>query len=308
MAEPYAPLLFRKKLLGGAEETTAGTAETISAALTGTAIDRSATMTPGTIFDAGKRMPIGNYLGQIQAAPGLYSATLSWEQELRYGDTFPAITTCFGYLNTAGTYKPTSIAASRKTWTFKLYEDGRVKLMSGCVGDAEFTFVNGSRAMMRANVSGIWNTQPTDAALPTQPTVNSLPWVVRAITLTVGGSAIANIARVGIRLGNTVVLRQNVTATSGIHHCYITERAPTVTLDTEARKKADYDLFGPYLLGTEVALNIVLNNGSNTLTITAPKMQRIQVEDTERDGILLDSLTFQLNASSGDDELTFAIA
>src|SRR5690606_35252227 len=62
MAEPYAPLLTRKKLLGGAEESTSGTAATVTTPLANTIVYDIKLELQDVMAD-NERTPDGLYLG-----------------------------------------------------------------------------------------------------------------------------------------------------------------------------------------------------------------------------------------------------
>ena len=96
-----------------------------------------------------------------------------------------------------------------------------------------------------------------------------------------------------------------MTTSQGILHYHVEDREPTITLDTEASLTADYDNYSLFLGGTEVAFSAAFAISGHTLTIAAPKVQRVGVTDGERGNKRVDELKLQCNASSGDDELTF---
>ncbi|MCK4340289.1 MAG: hypothetical protein KAY37_01025 [Phycisphaerae bacterium] len=306
MADAHNPLFTRKALLGGAEETTPGTLPTITTPLANTSI-YGAQLVPMGFFDEGQRMPDGHYLGHVAATLGAQIGRLTFRQDLRYGDKFVAMLTGAGYVLDTGTYKPTSDMANRKTWGFKLWEDGRLKALAGACGTCTIELISNQRAVANWEWTGTWQA-PTDVAMPAQAPNSSGVWIARAATLTLGGSAIAHTERVTIDLGNQVVPRQDLATTVGVAHFLVSEREPRITLDPEARLVAQHDAFGLLLAGTEAAFNNVLTAGANTLTIAAAKCQRRAVNDEERDGRRIDALELQCNADSGDDELTFAAA
>lgn len=306
MAEPYAPLSARRSLLGGIEETTSGTLGTIAAALTNTAI-YDAVMEPVDFTADGERRPGGQYGGNYDAVIGRTAGRLTFRQELRNGDAFVTMLTGAGYTLSTSTYIPASSMAARKTWSFALYEDGRRKALAGCAGTCRIEMTHGGRAWVNWEWQGIWQA-PTDVALPTLAPNNTQPYVCKAITWTIGAAVPPHTASITIDLGNSIEARESVTASSGIAHFFVSARSPKLTADLEARLVAQRDAYGILLAGTTAALNIVLGTGGNTLTIAAPRAQLINITDGARGGRRIDNQEFQLNASSGDDELAFTQA
>ena len=309
MAEPYVPLLSRKKLLGAKKEGTAGVAETIAIGqlIGGNVYD--AKMVPLDMLSEGERMPHGHYLGNITSVVGKRLGQLTFRQELQHGDFFAlragsGFLTGMGYELSTNTYKPTSDMSKLETWTFALWEDGRKKQIYGCMGTAVLTWENGGRVFADHTWLGSW-TDPIDQAMVTQAPVTTAPYIATSAVFTIGGAAAANIASGTIDLGASIEPREDITKVSGVVHFHVGSRAPRVTLDLEARKVAEGAGFADLVAATEVALALTFTDGTNTLAITAPKMQRINIGDDERGGRLVDGTEFQCNASSGDDELTF---
>lgn len=297
-------LLARKKLLGATQETTSGTAASVTAALAGTVV-YDAEMVPDDMHSAGKRMPHGHYLGTYDAVKGLQTGTLRYKQELRWQDGFAAMLTGAGYVLDTGVYKPTSSFASRKTWSLAIWEDGRKKMLIGAVASAlRISGKVGERVFADWEWKGVWQAV-TDAAMPALAPINSAPYIARALTLTFGGAALPAGSEFEINLGLTAEPREDLTATQGVSHFVITEREPTLTIDPEARLVASHDAFGGLLAGTTGAISLVLTADGETLTIAAPRAQRISVGTSARGLKATDPITLALHASSGDDELTF---
>ncbi len=303
MAEPFAPLLTRKKLLGGTEETTSGTAAIVSAALSNTIV-YDVKLVPIDFFADGKRMPSGNYLGTVDAIGGKRLGKLTFKQEIRNGDQFVPMLTCAGYKLTTGVYAPTTDMASRKTWSFAVWEGGRRKGLKGASGTCKISGSNGGRNFAEWEITGVW-IAPIDEAMPAQAPINSTSYLASSATFTVAGAAFPLISKYGLDLGNSVEPRESITSADGVLHTMVTEREPKFTVDPEARKVADNDAYGLMLAGTTGALVLTLTTGNGSLAIAAPRMQRLTISDDDRGGKLVDGIVFGLNASSGDDELTF---
>ena len=77
-------------------------------------------------------------------------------------------------------------------------------------------------------------------------------------------------------------------------------------MDAQSRLVATEDVYGEWLTGTEQALSLVVADDNDTITIAAPKLQRNNIQEGDREGVQIDNITFQLNksAAAGDDEFT----
>lgn len=306
MPEPFAPRLRRKKLLGGAEESSPGTDvySLITAALASTQV-QNLSLDLRDLYSAGRREPHSRNLSSVTAVPGSRRADLRFTTVVSPGDRSLSMLTMAGMRFSGGIYSPTSDASLRKTWSFKLWEDGRVRRCYGVAADLVSTLKVGEPLMFEWAASGVFSDLDTDAAMPSNPTYAALPYVCRSITLTLGGAALPRVQTATIRLNNNVVGLESLTSTDGFAYFHVVSRRPQIVIDSEARLKAELDTYGLTTTPTEGAISIVLTRGSSTLSISAPKAQRVQVDEGERDGILLDQVTFDLNGNSGDDEITF---
>lgn len=303
-AEPRPALLARKKLIKDAEETTSGTHTTVSI-LAANLYDVKCE--PGDFFSEGERMPDGNYLGRVSSVRGKLPGTLSYKMHVAPTGPFLARLTGAGYKSSTGTYGPNSDLSTRKTWSHEVYEDGIMKILDGAACKVTLDAEDGKPLVANFDWSGIWGAV-TDAAMPSQAPITAQPYICRGITLTIGGAAIAKVNKVTFDLGADVEEREDITAASGIAHYLVGEIIPKITLDPEARKVADQDAYGLFLAGTTAALVAVFTSGANTLTITAPAIQRRKVGSDERGKRALHSLEVDCCNSSGDDALTLVEA
>ena len=79
------PLARRRSLVGAAVESTSGTPETVSTALSNTIV-YDAKMVPTGVFDDGERRPNGHYGGSIDTVAGKLVGSVTFTTEVRYGD------------------------------------------------------------------------------------------------------------------------------------------------------------------------------------------------------------------------------
>lgn len=297
------PLLKRRCVLGGAEEATSGTLETISAALASTTV-YDAELQIDDPFTDGERSPDGLYLGHADRVKGKTTCTLKFKQELRHGDKFVAMLTGAGFLLATGVYKPTSSMGSRKTWSFALWEDGRRKRMSGAAGNFTIKADVGGKVMAEWEWKGVWE-GADDNALPATSPINTVPYVATNLTLTLGGSALPLSSGFEIGMNNVLEPREDLTDASGVFVFIVGARAPMMSIDPEAALVATHDAYGLLLAGTTGAVNLVLTCAAGTLTIGAPRAQRLKITTGARGAKATDAIELQLNHSSGDDEISF---
>jgi hypothetical protein len=246
-------------------------------------------------------------MGTVDSVKGKQTGSISFTIDVTPGDqSLPLLTAC-GYRLDTGTYKPTSNMSNRKTWTFNVWEDGTLKKLSGVALDATIEGENGKKLTIKFTGKGVWK-GVTDASMPSQAPIQAQPYVCMATTLTIGAAAIAHTSKVTVKLGAQVEEREAIagSGTVGLAHCLVGEREPLIDLDPEARTVAQHDAYGLLLTGTTAAFSWALVSGDYTLTIAAPRVQRTEVKDEMRGKRRTHPITLQCNASSGDDELTFA--
>ena len=215
-----------------------------------------------------------------------------------------------GWVKSTNTFSPVSEVpgSSVKTLTIGVYEDGRKKLLKGCVGTGKIVLESGKDAMIEWTFTGAW-VQVTDASIlaPTYPTDIPLRFANSTVAI---ASYNPCVQKVEFDFGNNVVLREDPAETSGYKGAIITDRNVVGTIDPEAQLVATYDAFGNWVANTEEALSVVMDDGTDVLTITAPKAEITNVDgDGDRNSLRTDPITFQANlSSSGDDELTLAFS
>jgi hypothetical protein len=213
-----------------------------------------------------------------------------------------------GFAQSGLVYTPETGGGSAKTLTTGVYLDGRRKILVGTVFDCVINFVSGQPVQMEWNGIGQWGA-PTDVALltPTYPT--TIPPRFASATLTVGGTAY-KISQCQIAFNNVMTLRPDATDATGIHAGIVVDRDIQFSFDPEASLIADQDWHGDWIAHTEAALAITVGSATgNTIAFAAPKMQIIDVQEGEREGLTTDNVVFQCNrsAAAGDDELSITL-
>lgn len=310
------PLLKRKRVMGAKIEGTPGTAESITGAEAAFNVF-NAVIQPN--IEMQEREGQGGF-SHLSAIPGQIAGTATFQLEL-IGDGaggVPAWASVFlppcGWVVNTGVFTPRSEAPGTnvKTLTIGLHENGLYKQLHGAVGTCVITFPNTSgenRILFDFTFQGIYST-PTDVAItsPTYPT--RPPFVFKnAETLTLG-SWTPIVSQMTLDFGNEIILREDATRPSGILTGLITGRKVIGTMDPESVLVATNSHVGKWLAGTEEALTIELDDGTDRVVFAAPKVQRTDVQEGDRNGNQTDDITFQCNrsASAGDDELSITFA
>jgi hypothetical protein len=207
---------------------------------------------------------------------------------------------------TANTYLPVSAApgGSVKTVTIGVYRDGMLKRLRGSVGNAEFVYQTGNPVAINWTFAGAWVT-PTDAAIltPTYPSPELMRADSAALTI---GSYTPCFSSMTLNMNNVLTPRFCVTAEGGIHSFMITDRAPGGTLDPETKLVATEPSYTNWINKVERAMTLELAAGTANCVFTAPKFQITNAQEGDREGLVIDTLTYQLNRDDGDDELQIA--
>ena len=211
-----------------------------------------------------------------------------------------------GIEKTLEVYTPTSVHATQKTISMACYEDGRRKRLIGAMGNFTMSSEEG-RILLDCEFKGVWQA-PDDTALPTvaYSTRAPLNWGTLANTFTLATESI-KISTFSFSPGNEVVPRMDQ---GGIGYYMISDRDPTLTIDPESDLVAGYDLYGAWLLGSEVAVSLAITDGTDTVTLAGTKFQYREVAEGDRDGIDIDEVTGQFNIvtiDTGDDEFSLTV-
>lgn len=206
-------------------------------------------------------------------------------------------------------YTMNSVAANVPTATIASYEDGKRKQGIGARGNLRFQLRNGQPGRFLVDLTSVLNTT-TDVALLTgiayQATV-PVPYLSAGLVM---GAFNPLFTSVEIDSGNTVALRENANAVSGLISALITDRNPSGTLDPEAELIATKDWMSELLAATtnyfETTIALATPVPGNKVTIIAPAVQIVSLGDGDRSGIALDQLglRFPTVTSTGDDELS----
>lgn len=307
-------LLSRRKVLAAKIESTSGTAESLAAS-----------EGAYNVFDFEMQPAIGmtdrpgqGGFGSLAAISELRTGSVSFKTEI-YGDGaggVPAWASTFlpacGWTNSAGTFSPKSEAPGTnvKTITIGMFIDGMYKVLRGCAGTARFVFETGVRAHVEWSFQGVWQAVTSSSLIaPTYPTILPLRTVNTTFTYDSWSPCWSNLT---IDMGNTIYLRpcQTNADESGLKGAIITDRRVTGQFDPESVATGTYNYYNKWITHSEASLSVDLENSTDKITLAAPKTQIVNIQQGDRNGILIENISFQCNrsAAAGNDELTIAFS
>tara|TARA_Y100000310_G_C20698921_1_gene827863 strand:+ start:2650 stop:3672 length:1023 start_codon:yes stop_codon:yes gene_type:complete len=309
-----ATMLTRRKIVQVSIEATKGT-YLMDTPIHVLAMDPVIQLTDSTQ----QRQPSSIALGNYKASPGEQIGTCNMRVEMRgdgaadWDNGLEALLQACGFSLSSKVLSPVSAVSSMKTVSLAVYEDGIIKRLAGAMGNVRFTGEFGKQVFAEFEFTGVWKA-PTDKAITlASPTINSqLPMRLANSSFSLAGATYTPyISTITIDMGNTVSMVEDITQNEGVLHAVITERNPVITMDAQAETIANYDAFGLWLAGTEAAFSLIIHNGTDQITIAAPKLQHQAPQEGDRDGKLTHEYTAQCNISTlntGNDELTMTAA
>jgi len=307
-------LLARKKQLAAKVETVKGTRESSLSASDADVLveDVRFVYAPDPIV----RNPLRSSISTKESIPGAKIATITFRAELRGSGTATTppswgkfLTAC-GFVESVNTsnvtYTPDSDDGDVETLTMHVYNDGILDIMYGARGNVAFEFVANQRVMTNFTFQGIFYDR-TDTAMLTGITYEStlpVPWRDGTIAFNLGGSWTgAVLSTLSFDMNNSVVLRQNANAADGLSYAIIPERDPGGNMDPDRVLVATQDWVSHIETPTTGELSWVAGSAAgNTLSFSAPKCQILGLDDTDRESVAVDGLTFKFRENSGDDE------
>ena len=303
------PLLKKIRTLAAKVEATIGTAETLT---TAEGVFNAYNLMIQPTLPIEQREAQGSF-GHIAGVPGARMGVCSFRTDVGYDDTTvpnwaTVLLPACGWVNATGTFTPRSEApgSNVKTLTIGSYQNGMLKKLTGAVGTFNMVFPSGRLAYIDWTFTGVWNA-PTDTALivPTYPTTET-PLRAGSMTTTFNSVALC-FENLSIDAGNTVVMRECTTNASGYVSGIITDRKPIIKGNPESVLVATQDRFGLFLAGTEAALSIAIGGA---ITFTAPKAQVTNMQEADRNGVVIDQIEWAANKNgvTADQELSIVFS
>lgn len=221
----------------------------------------------------------------------------------------PLIKACaFGETINAGVsvvYAPITSSIPMVALTFFL--DGLKFLLLNARGNVEFALSARGIPMMRYTFTGSF-ALPTDVAVPSGADFSgfSAPLGVNKAnspTFTLHGVS-PKTQDFNVNMNNQVVYRNLI----GSEAIMITDRRPSGNVSIETESVAFKDWYSAVRLGTLAALQMVHGTvAGNIVQLDAPKVQLINPQLSEADGISMQSFDLNLLPNAGNDEFTLTV-
>ena len=317
----------KRRVLAAAIESEAGTAETLSASDGGLLVSELS-------WDLNIEMVARDYmkddLGKIKPVPGKRHGTFSFTTEIRgknaafsvsnYPEVGKYLRAC-GFSQTVDatedaetvTYAPTSDQTSMATLTVGIYNDGRRILLSGCRGNVQMECNNGEYGKFMFSFSGVIESVADAAQLTVDLSgevgLNPPLLLGTSFTMNDGDSYSAKISSMSVDMGNTVTMREDMGASHGYAYPEITDRNPTGKIDPELALESEYPFLANWLNGVSAA--IAFSAGTvqyNKYAISIPTATTTSVGDSERESLAVADMGFELNLTTGDDEISIVFS
>ncbi|XZE20860.1 hypothetical protein SH449x_000750 [Pirellulaceae bacterium SH449] len=309
------PLLSRKSVFAAKIETTAGTAETITAA-EGVFNAQDILLNANPTFT---ERPGQGGVGRRPSTVEGHTGQMTFRTEVGYDGTniptwasvlFPA---CGLVDNGSGVFFPRFEAPGTnvKTLTLAQYLDGKRRTLRGASGTFQMVFETGKLAYIDWTFSGIWGGETAVALIaPNYPEANTPLRVSGGATSFAGVNACCR--QITFDVGNTVVgleCNDNTSNVTGFHYFLITDRNPTITGDPLSRLIAGQDRMAMMFGSTEGEfIASIAAPSASAVTLNAPKAQLLSSQLGDRDGMAVDQLQWQCNRNVDAVDQEFSIA
>lgn len=297
-------------VLAAKVEVTEGTAETLAGAdgflaLTGE-FQRNLNMLD--------RDPLRPTLSQLASVPGAYNSSIRTRVEGKGSGTagtapeFGKLLRACGFAETVSastsvTYLPAS--SGEPSLTVAHYENGIRHLIAGARGNVTFGGAVGEFLAFDFDFLGVEDSI-TDVAIISPTFQSTVPRPLLSTSFSLHGFS-AKCTSFSIDMGNTITPRQDMSKASGFISTIIGNRRPVGNFVVEKELVATKDWYGIWKAGTESTLSLVLGaTAGNILTVTAPKVQIMNITEQDDGGIKKLSIDVKFNLSAGDDELSLA--
>jgi len=301
-------LLRRRRALAAKIETTAGTAIAVTAT---EAIINAFNLEFQYTIEMEQRDGQGGF-NRISSVAGPETGTITFRSEISYDGTgvpewadlyFPAC----GWVKSGQSFYPKTKAPGTdvKTLTMAVYEDGKIKKISGASGSFTMDFPTGKLAGINWTFVGKAE-EEVDGLLIAPAAISVAPAVYK------GGFFKHNSveycpAMTTIESGNVVSPLECPNTDSGYKYFFIGDRVPMIKTDPLENLVATVDRQAIWTGMTEYPVDMSVPCAGGSFLVAAPKAQIINRQETDRGGLQADSLDFQCNKNGAtpDQELSF---
>jgi hypothetical protein len=306
-------MLRRIRTIAAKIETTPGVAESLANG--DGAINAYDTICQANI-EAVAREGQGGF-SPIPTVLGARAGTMTFRTDLIGGASLPFWMTVLlpacGWGATSNVLAPVSAEPGTvvKTITIASYQAGKVKMLRGAMGNAVITFVSGQPTFIEWTFTGLW-VPPVDATIlaPTKPDVKPIRFAGAGLTIGGSNGFRPKLATMTLDLGGDVQLLEDPGDSTGYAYAHIAGRRINGTIDPKASLVGTEDVYGDWLAYNEQAMAMDIGTTGNRLIFSAPKFQMTNVQEADRNGTEVDTITYELNRSGSttDTELTIEAA
>lgn len=273
------------------------------------------------------------YLSKLPGIVGTTAAQISFTCEVRHSantttlDVWERALQACGFVLSGSTIQPTSNGDEQKTVSIQValgaFGSGSNEAVlftaKGCAGTVTFEGRVGQPLLARFTFTGVYAGVTTGTLrVPTQET--GIPGIFQGVSATWGGASRV-LSTINLDVGNSVVLRESVNASSGLLHAVITDRRPTGSIDPDLELVATEDFYGQLQNNTTKALAFVVNTTNATsvsgdttrdLTFTLGDCRVTNVNDANRNGIQVAGIDFEIvdtsDSTTPDGDITIVIS
>jgi len=208
-------------------------------------------------------------------------------------------------------YRLTSIEADQPMITLGVPQNINAttafrKLIQGARGNVAFDFKAGQPCRMNFTFQGIKD------AVADVSVISGISWeavkapVFASANLLLGGYA-AKIGELSLDLNNKLSKDEDANGVGGINCFSIGGRTPGGSMNPRMVPVATADFYNDWFSDIEKDLDFTIGSvAGNRFRFYMPNLQHDSIEDGDRDGVLLASISFTLNEAleTGNDELT----
>jgi len=199
-------------------------------------------------------------------------------------------------------YKP--ISASIPVLDMTFIEDGRAKKLHSCRGTARFVAALDAVPVIEWEFRGVIEETlgvVAQALLTGIAYEDVVPSAFVGVASTLHGVEPECYTNATVDLGNTLTPRLCSKNVKGVTSVRITDRNVTGSINPEAVLPATFNAHAKLLAGTIGNLSLQIGTvAGNKVTLAATRLQIENVDDVDRDGLIVDALEFGLNEPEFD--------
>lgn len=205
------------------------------------------------------------------------------------------------------TYAPTSTPTAHKSATIYYYQDGTLRKLTGCRGDASFTIAAGDKLMANFEITGHQSGTLADSAIVTPTYDGTLPVKLIGLSSSVGTYA-AVITKLEMKLNNQLAMPGDINGADGFSEIRITGRDINGSLDPEATLVATKAWEAILEGGTQQAIDtgVIGSSAGNRTQLQIPYAYFNSIAPGDRDKIRTYDIGYAGTESAGDDEFSLA--